>query len=127
MVIESHDDVVYISGSMCVNHWPAILATAYLVYERHPLGVVIDCSGVSFVSQTGAQTFIDALQHIEAEHLCFALVSIPASVQQRLEHNNSHSTHLQALNSHQHETRRIHQAISSSSWWERLWGGADLR
>jgi anti-anti-sigma regulatory factor len=120
MIIETHNDVVLLSGSLCTNQWPAIKATADLVYTHHPMGILIDCSGLSYVTRVGAKTFEDALQHIERERYAVVFTHVPVDVKQML--STIGPGNFDADMETQNETRRISQAIWSTRWWEQLWG-----
>ena len=120
MIIETHNDVVLLSGSLCTNQWPAIMATADLVYTYHPMGILIDCSGLTHVTRVGAKTFEDALQHIEHGRYACVFTHVPRDVKLMLSATNS--SNFDADMETQNETRRISQAIWSTRWWEQLWG-----
>jgi anti-anti-sigma regulatory factor len=116
MVIENCREVIYVTGTLCANQWPAIKTLAILVSLRYPEGVVIDFSGVRWVSMSGESTLIAAMDDIEQQDLPFALVNLSSSVQTTL--TTSVSRRLEALS----EARRISLAIFSETWWKRLWG-----
>src|ERR1051325_1140985 len=61
MVIENCNEVVYVTGLLGTNQWPAIKTTATLVALSYPEGVVIDFSGVHWASQSGESTLEAAL------------------------------------------------------------------
>src|SRR5215467_4156784 len=84
MVIETCQEVVYISGWLGTNQWPVIKTTAAQIYERYPQGIVIDLSGVQWISEEGERTLIAAMDDIESQDLPFALVNLSSSVQTTL-------------------------------------------
>jgi anti-anti-sigma regulatory factor len=117
MIIETHKEVVYVSGSLRTNQWSAIKTAAYLVYASYPHGVVLDFAGVSLLSRLGETTFSDAVRDIERQQLPFVLVHLPADVKTQLEEGRLHGYIAETL-----ETKHIRQAIFSDAWWQRLWG-----
>ena len=107
MVVESRNHVVYVSGSLRCNQWPVIRTTAFLVYECSPLRVIIDFSGVRWVSAEGESTLIAALHEIEQHSLPFTLLNFSSAVEPLLSASVS---------------RRL--AEGSEHWWNRLCGMA---
>jgi anti-anti-sigma regulatory factor len=107
MVVEDRRQIVYVSGSLRANQWPVIRTTAYLVYERYPLGVAIDFSGVRWVSAAGESTLIAALHEIEQHTLPFTLLNFSSAVEPLLSASVS---------------RRL--AEGTEQWWNRLCGTA---
>ena len=67
MIVESYEDVIVLSGALRSNFWETIHTAISLMLKRHPTGVVIDCSGITEVTQAGADTFRDVMAYIE-EH-----------------------------------------------------------
>lgn len=68
MIIETRGDVIKLKGSLIENQWPAIRSAVSLLLNDHPSGVIIDCSGLTEVSETGARTFLDASNFIQAQN-----------------------------------------------------------
>ena len=66
MIIQTKGDVVRIKGSLFENQWPAIKSAVRLVLDDHPGGAIIDCSDLSEVTESGARTFLDASNFIQA-------------------------------------------------------------
>ena len=121
MIIETDQEVIYISGALRANHWPAIRTTAYLVYASYPLGVTLDFAGIQCVSPMGEATFANALADIERHALPFALAYVPSEVAARLRQRTSES---QLYPGNLPDERRIRQAIFSDAWWRKLWGAS---
>lgn len=67
MIIQSKDDVVILRGVLAENHWPALKSVVSLLLKRHPAGVIIDGSLLSEVTESGAQTFLEASEYIQAQ------------------------------------------------------------
>ena len=122
VIIETNREVIYISGALRANQWPAIKTTAYLVYESYPLGVTLDFTGIKCVSEVGEDTFVDALADIERYALPFALTRVPSEVAARL--RQSAEERLPQYCSEEAKERHIRQAIFSEAWWQKLWGSA---
>lgn len=68
MIIETRGDVIKLKGSLIENQWPAIRSAVSLLLNEHPSGVVIDCSGLTEVSEQGARTYLDASNFIQAQN-----------------------------------------------------------
>lgn len=64
MIIEARGDTITLRGEIDRNVWPAIQAAAALLLESNPTGIIIDCSGVTGITQEGAETFADAISYI---------------------------------------------------------------
>jgi len=107
MVIEDKNQVVYVSGSLRIDQWPVIRTTAFLVYERYPLGIIIDFSGVRWVSSAGESTLIAAINEIEQHSLPFTLVTFSSTTEALLSPSVS---------------RRL--AEGAERWWNRMHGMA---
>lgn len=105
MVIEERAHLVFVSGSLRTNQWPVIRTTAYLVFHRNPLGIVIDLSGVRWVTAAGESTLTAAIEEIERDRLPFVLLNVTSAVEPLLSPCVS---------------RRL--AAGSERWWERLCG-----
>lgn len=120
MIIETEGEVIYISGVLRANQWPAIKTTAYLAYASYPMGVTLDFGGVTRVSSAGECTFLDALTDIERQGLPFALTCVPMEVAARLRQRTGKV--YDSRGAEGTEERRIRQAICSEAWWQKLWG-----
>ena len=105
MFIESRNNIVCVSGSLRSNQWHVIRTSACCVYELYPLGIVIDFSGVRWISAAGENTLIAAIDEIELHRLPFLLLNFSSDVDPLL------STYL---------SRRL--AAGSERWWNRLSG-----
>ena len=81
MVIESRHRVIYVSGALRSNQWQVIRTTAAQVYDHYRTDVLIDLSGVRWVTAAGESTFVSALNDIEAGDLPFVLVNFSPLVE----------------------------------------------
>lgn len=68
MIIEAREDTITLRGEVQSNIWPAIQAAAALLIERHPTGIIIDCSALSRITPKGAETFTDASRYIQEKN-----------------------------------------------------------
>jgi anti-anti-sigma regulatory factor len=118
MVIETSREVVYVSGSLCANQWPVIKTTACLVYEEYPGGVVIDFSGVRYLSEMGEHTFIEAAADIERHRLPFFLTKLPHRAKSLLSFAESDFAYEEA------NRLRLPRDLNLETWWDRIWGNA---
>lgn len=84
MIVESIDDVIYLSGELTINQWEAIRTAAGLVLKRHPQGVVVDCSGLTSVSKAGAETFYYMMKHIQQKNARIIVANVPENVRAKL-------------------------------------------
>ena len=82
-----------------------IRTSALLLFELYPLGIVIDFSGVKWVSAQGEYTIVAAIDEIERQQLPFLMLNLSASVAPQLS---------------SHVSRRL--AAGSELWWDRLCG-----
>jgi len=67
MIVESYEDVVVLSGALRRNFWKTIHTAISLTLQRHPEGVIVDCSRIIEATEEGAQTFQDAIDFV-SEH-----------------------------------------------------------
>lgn len=67
MIIEAREDTVTLRGDIKSNIWPAIQAAASLLLRNHPIGIIIDASGVAKCTAKGAETFADAFRYISSQ------------------------------------------------------------
>lgn len=84
MIVESIDDVIYLSGELTTNQWEAIRTAAGLVLKRHPQGVVVDCSGLTSVSKAGAETFFYMMKYIQQKNARIIVANVPENVRAKL-------------------------------------------
>lgn len=77
MIIETKGDVIRLKRSLVENQWPAIMSAVSLLLNEHPSGVVIDCSGLTEVSEQGARTFMDASNFIQAQNARVVISGLP--------------------------------------------------
>lgn len=68
MIVESYEDVIVLTGALRSNFWETIHTAISLTLKRHPTGVVIDCSGITEITEEGAETFHDAIEYV-GEHV----------------------------------------------------------
>ncbi|MHB0912808.1 MAG: universal stress protein [Armatimonadota bacterium] len=68
MIIQSRGDVIRLKGALVENQWPAIRSAVSLLLDDHPDGVVIDASGLTEITESGARTFLDAGNFIQAHN-----------------------------------------------------------
>ena len=105
MVIEERHNVVAVSGALTRSQWPIIRTTAFLVYERIGSGVIIDFSGVRWLSSAGESTLIDAMNEIERCRLPFTILTVSNSAAALLSDSVA---------------RRL--TFGTERWWSRMWG-----
>ena len=84
MIIEARNDVVSLRGTLSENHWDAIAAAVDLLLPDHPRGILMDCSGLVSMTDTGGATFLDALSDLEARGARIILCDVPPSLQEQL-------------------------------------------
>jgi anti-anti-sigma regulatory factor len=84
MIVESYEDVIIISGSLESNHWETIHTAIALTLKRHPAGVIIDCSGLTQMSPTGAETFHDAMDFIRDHDARIIMAAVPEPIMEVL-------------------------------------------
>lgn len=84
MIIEARGDVVTLRGTLNENHWDAIAAAVDLLLPDHPLGILMDCSGVSCMTDMGGATFMDGLSYMEAHGARIILCSVPEAILDRI-------------------------------------------
>ena len=82
MIIQTKEDIVTLSGSLNKNLWMTIRAAANLLLTKHPEGLIIDCVGLTDISENGAKTFLEAMRDIEGAHSRIMVVNLPRQVLQ---------------------------------------------
>ncbi|MCE5199970.1 MAG: universal stress protein [Armatimonadota bacterium] len=65
MIIEAREDTIILRGEIRSNLWAAIQAAAALLLKNHPTGIIIDCTALSKITPSGAETFADAFRYIQ--------------------------------------------------------------
>jgi hypothetical protein len=82
MIVEIRDEVVSLSGTLRQNHWQTLESAILIRLRQHPSGIVLDCSRLDSITEEGARTFAEALDHFEGRvppaRLVFA--AIPPAV-----------------------------------------------
>jgi anti-anti-sigma regulatory factor len=84
VIVESVEDVVYISGDLTQDHWNTIRTATALVLKRHPAGVIVDLSQVDRFTAEGAETFLHLLQYVGSGQARVILANAPEHVKQVL-------------------------------------------
>lgn len=84
MIIQSKGDVVILRGVLAENHWPALKSVVSLLLKRHPAGVIIDGSALTEVSDSGAQTFLDASEFIESHNARVVVAGLSEAIVQAM-------------------------------------------
>ena len=81
MIVESYEDVIVLTGALRSNFWETIHTAISLTLKRHPTGVVIDCSGITEITEAGAETFHDAIEYVaEHERARIVVAAVPKHV-----------------------------------------------
>jgi anti-anti-sigma regulatory factor/nucleotide-binding universal stress UspA family protein len=80
MIIEVKGDVLKLKSSLVENQWPAIKSAVRLLLNDHPNGVIIDCSGLTQVSEHGAKTFLDASNYIQSHNARVVVSGMPENL-----------------------------------------------
>jgi hypothetical protein len=81
VIVESYEDVIVLTGALRSNFWETIHTAISLTLKRHPTGVVIDCSGITEITETGAETFQDAIEFVsEHVHARIVVAAVPQHV-----------------------------------------------
>ncbi len=77
MIVESYEDVVLLSGALVNNQWSTLHTALSLQLQRHPEGVVIDCSGLSEMNEAGADTFYHVMQFLAHHDARVIVAALP--------------------------------------------------
>lgn len=80
MIVESYEDVIILSGALRSNFWETIHTAISLTLKRHPTGVIVDCSGISQCTESGAETFRDAMEFIQRHDARIIVAAVPDHV-----------------------------------------------
>lgn len=84
MIVESYEDVIVLSGALRSNFWETVHTAISLLLKRHPTGVAVDCSGITEVTEDGAQTFIDIMKFINEHDARIIVAAVPPHVNEVL-------------------------------------------
>jgi anti-anti-sigma regulatory factor len=82
MIVATRDDIVRLSGALVKNQWLTIKAAANLLLREHPEGIIIDCGGLTHVSEEGTKTFLEAMRDIKAAGARILVANLPDEVMQ---------------------------------------------
>lgn len=85
MIVESINDTIKLSGDLTTNQWEAIRTAAGLVLKRHARGVVVDCGGLTSVTEIGANTFYDMMVYIEKKKARIIVANVPTAIRKVLQ------------------------------------------
>lgn len=81
MIVESYEDVIVLSGDLKSNNWETIQTAIGLTLRRHPAGVIIDCSGLTEMNESGALTFNDAMEFVQSQKDArIVLAAVPRAI-----------------------------------------------
>jgi hypothetical protein len=81
LIVESYDDVIVLTGALRSNFWETIHTAISLTLRRHPTGVIIDCSGITEITEKGAETFHDAIDYVtEHDRARIVVAAVPQHV-----------------------------------------------
>lgn len=84
MIIHVRGDVIELSGSLRENYWPALKSAVSLQLKRYPNGIVIDGHGLTDIDETGARTFLEASDYIEAQRARVVVARLPEHILQQI-------------------------------------------
>ncbi|MDI9635550.1 hypothetical protein QPK87_14210 [Kamptonema cortianum] len=85
MIVESLEDVIVLSGALRANFWETVQTAIALTLKRHPTGVIIDCSGITEISEEGAKTFQDTIGYVlEHDRARIIFAAVPPNVMEIL-------------------------------------------
>lgn len=84
MIVEIRDEEIALSGALRRNHWRTLESAVRLRLRAHPDGIVVDCSGISAITADGAETFQEAIRHIEARGARLVIAGVRPEVHQVL-------------------------------------------
>lgn len=104
MIVESYEDVLVLSGAMTSNQWGTIETAIELLLERHPTGVIVDCSGITAISEAGGETFHRAIDFVNDHEARIIFAAVPSDVLDTLRNVSEVRSQL-ALASTVHEAR----------------------
>ncbi len=82
MIIEAREDTITLRGAVISNIWPAIQAAAALLLEKHPAGIIIDCSAITELTPKGAETFADAFKYIDSHKARILLTGLSRELEE---------------------------------------------
>jgi hypothetical protein len=80
MIVEFYEDVIQISGALKYNFWDTIHTAISLSLQKHPNGVIVDCSGITECTVQGGDTFRDAMEFISRQSAHIILAAVPEAV-----------------------------------------------
>jgi anti-anti-sigma regulatory factor len=80
VIVEAREDTVRLYGDIRNNQWLTIKAVTNLLLRKHPRGIIIDCTHLADVTSDGGETFLDAIQFIEAADARIVLAHLPQGV-----------------------------------------------
>jgi hypothetical protein len=84
MIVESYEDVIYLSGALRDNFWDTVHTAISLTLKRHSSGVIIDCSQITECTPQGAETFRDVLSFIQEHDARVICIGVPNNVMEVL-------------------------------------------
>lgn len=64
MIIEIENDIIKISGKLDRNYWPAAQAAASMMVGQGYNNIIVDCEGVSEITEKGLDTFAQAFKYM---------------------------------------------------------------
>ena len=77
MIVESYEDVVRISGALRENYWDTLHTAISLVLKRYPAGVIIEGSGITEITPSGADTFRSVMEFIHRHEARVIVTALP--------------------------------------------------
>lgn len=84
MIVESYEDVIILSGVMNSNQWETLHTAISLTLRRHRTGVIIDCSGLTELSEKGADTFHSVMEFLKDHDARVIVAAVPPGVMEML-------------------------------------------
>lgn len=80
MIVESYEDSIVLSGELRSNFWDTVHTAISLALRRHPEGVIIDCSGITYANAAGADTFRDVMRFISKSDARVIVAAVPEAI-----------------------------------------------
>lgn len=84
MIVHPYDDVIQLSGPLEFDYSEAMETAIAMILERHPSGVIFDCSEITHITEEGAETFQSAIDFVLHHRARLIFAAVPKHVEQAM-------------------------------------------
>jgi anti-anti-sigma regulatory factor len=85
MILHIKEDAIHVTGPLVKEQWPVFRSVVALLLNQYQRGGIIDISGLTDISEAGAQTLVEASSFARARNSRIVIVAPPGKILDKIE------------------------------------------